>query len=122
MRGNRHMETGGAIHMVGDHMHKQISQNGANVPVGERNKAATELAITPAQQQQIRRLIAQLERAQLEFEAAQRMRDVIQTNANNFIVYCAEEHSIALGAGQWAFDQNSMSFVPMPAADDEKDE
>lgn len=108
--------------MVTNDMHKQISQNGANAPVGERDKVATEIAITPAQQQQIRRLIAQLERAQLEFETAQRMRDVIQANANNFIVYCAEEHGITLGAGQMAFDQNSMSFVPMPVEGHEKGE
>lgn len=74
-----------------------------------------------AQQQQVKRLIAQLERAQMEFEAAQKVRDIIQANANNFILYCAEEQGIALGAG-WALDQNSMSFVRMPAVGDQEEE
>lgn len=103
-------------------MHKQISQNGADAPVRAPSYTVTEIAITHAQQQQIRRLIAQLERAQLEFETAQKVRDVIQANANNFILYCAEEHGITLGAGQMAFDQNSMSFVPMPVEGHEKGE
>jgi hypothetical protein len=66
--------------------------------------------LSAAQQKHLLRLIAALGRATESHKAAQAALDLAQQNANEFIVYCAEECAIQLDR-EWSFDQNRMAFL-----------
>ena len=67
--------------------------------------------LTVPQQKQLLRLVNILGRAQEAQEAAQRHLDTSQQNANDFLVYCAEEAGIVLGQEGWRFEQGALCFV-----------
>lgn len=67
--------------------------------------------LSSAQRKHLLGLAAQLSNAQTALEAAKRAADVAQANADAFLVYCAEENGVDLGAHGWRFSQEEMAFV-----------
>lgn len=84
--------------------------NGTGAENGARKEESAR-ELTPAQRRHIGLLITQLHRAEFEIEARQEARDTAQRNANQFILYCAEDLGVPLGKDQWHFDQERMAFV-----------
>lgn len=71
----------------------------------------TNKPLTPAQREHFNVLISQLAAAENELNAAQRIKDTAQNNANGFIVYCASEQGVPIGREGWEFSQAEMRFV-----------
>jgi hypothetical protein len=85
---------------------ESISSNG-NYRSAEAGLDPTRRSITAAQKKYIERLI-------MQFEKAREVLATTQNNANDFIVYCADEQGIKLGEGSWQFDQETMEFIKPP--------
>lgn len=76
--------------------------------------------LTAAQQKHLRATVTALivakaahDKAQAVAEATRQARDTAQTQANNFVAYCAEEMGVPLGNG-WTFNEAMMAFEQMP--------
>lgn len=67
--------------------------------------------LSASQQKYLQRLISILGRAEAAQEAAQEALALAQSNAGDFVGYCAEELGITLGADGWRFDQQTTSFI-----------
>lgn len=83
------------------------AQTAQTKPVASKN-------LTVAQAKHLSLLVAQINSAQIALDAAQKAKDVALSNADNFLIYCAEENEIALGVDGWTFAQNELRFVQMP--------
>lgn len=86
----------------------------ANAQLAQTKPVASK-HLTPAQAKHIALLVAQIHSTQIALDAAQRAKDAAQSNADAFLIYCAEENGIDLGADGWTFVQNELRFVQMPA-------
>lgn len=86
----------------------------------DQNKGqASDKALSAAQRRYVTLLVAQINNAQIAHDAAKKALEAAQNNADNFILYCAEEMGITLGVGGWEFSSNELAFIHRQAAGNE---
>lgn len=87
----------------------QVITKAKEIPA--QSKPAERVELTAAQKKHIVALATQIALAQQAHDAAKKALDVVQANADAFILYCAEEKGVVLGSDGWGFAQAELSFV-----------
>ena len=87
--------------------HTPVKNKTIDVPM--KTISPSEIRLSEAQNKQINKLAAAIDQAQLSLEAAQKTRDSAQQNANDFLIYCAEELGV-MPLNEWTFDNATRSF------------
>lgn len=82
----------------------------------EIKQQASDKILSAAQRRYVALLVAQINSAQVAHDTAKKALEAAQNNADNFILYCAEEMGITLGVGGWEFSSNELAFIHRQAA------